>query len=898
MASEVEGRSWDAVLCRMIIGCSGLFVPRSTRRDWREEWQGELEGRRAELSSAGRLGWKDRWDLVARACGAIVDAVYLNEGGMMGMMGIEGLVKDVGLAFRSLRRRPAFTAVAIITLALGIGANTALFSIVNGVLLRPLGLGDPDRLVNLQGTRDGLVVGGNVSYPNLRDIGNTAVTLESVAGAAGWNPAFTEAGGAEVVQGLTVSWNYFQVLGVEPSSGRFFGPEDEGEGRAPVVVLAYGVWQRRYGSEESVVGRTVRIDNEAYRVSGVAPEGFEDPRGGIYGSPVDVWRTPDFEAEDWFRSGRSWKGFARLSPGVTVETSTEEVAALMARLEEAYPEENTGRSMLVTPLHDVIVGDVRREVVVLFGGVGFLLLIAGANVANLLLGRAVERRQEMALRRALGASRIRLITGYMTESMVLAVIGGVLGAGLAYLTLDTVVGLAGASIPRLDRVGIDPSVLAFTGVVTLLTGLLFGIAPALYGTDRTAGLAGGGDVRRSTGGQGQGRLRRGLVVAEVSLTVVLLVGAGLFFRSLRMLGGVDVGVSTESFVTMDLHGSAWWSLEPSDAEALYATVLENIAAVPGVRRVGAMDILPMADNASCDGTWRGDRSPPAPGEGSCTQVRSVLPGVFDALGMRLLRGRWLGPEDRPEGPKSALVSEATSRLFWGEDEDAVGTPIVVHGEVWEVVGVVSDVRHYGPGEPVHPHLYLPAVQEPWNGITRGLSLVVRAEADVDPSSLVTQVRDAIEQASPVIPVTNIRTGERMLQGRVSGPRFRTAVLGSFGVVGLLLSMVGIVGVMAFSVGQRTREMGVRMVLGAERTEVRAMVLREGLVLIGGGVAIGIPAALAMGRVLSGLLFGISAADPLILVAVPFFLILVSLAACYVPAAKAARIDPMEALRAE
>ncbi len=606
---------------------------------------------------------------------------------------MEGFANDLVKAIKGLRRRPGFAAVAVLTLALGIGANTALFSIVQGVLLRPLSLGDPSGLVGLRGVSEGSSGYSNVSYPNLRDVSLQATTLESVAGASWWMPAFTEVGDAEVVRGLTVSWNYFDVLGVEPALGRFFREEEEGEGRSPVVVLDFGLWQTRFGGDLGITGRTVQINNEAYEVVGVAPRGFEDPVAGMDLSSIRVWRTPWFQAEQWFRSGRSWTGVARLSAGSTIEAAHEELATIMTRLAEAYPEENAKRGMTAVPLHELIVGDVRRGIMVLFGAVGFLLLIACANVANLLLGRAAERHHDLAVRRALGATRRRLAGQLMSESLVLAVLGGAVGALLAYLGLDVVVGLAKGAMPRLEGVGIDPVVLAFTATISVLTGLLFGIVPALYGTRDTGRLAVGASDRQSSGGRARGRLRRTLVVAEVSLTVVLLVGAALFVRSLWLLGAVDVGVSTETLVTMDLHGSAWWGLGDDEAEALYERVFAAVGAVPGVRAVGGIDILPLGDNHSCDGTSREDLPPPAPGEARCTEVRSVTPDVFSALGVHLVDGRMLGRQDGKDDVRTALVSQATRELLWHPDERVVGTPIRIHGEVWVVVGVVSDVRH-------------------------------------------------------------------------------------------------------------------------------------------------------------------------------------------------------------
>ena len=844
------------------------------------------------MVAAGALGRAEQWNLVVRTGGAVADAAYLGVGGMT----MDGFANDMVLAWRGLRRRPAFAAVAVLTLALGIGANTALFSIVQGVLLRPLALGEPADLVGLRGLNEASPDYSNVSYPNVRDVSLQATTLESVAGASSWIPAFTEAERTEVVGGLTVSWNYFDVLGVEPAVGRFFDEEEEGEGRSPVIVLDFGLWQTRFGGDFGVVGQTVQLNNEAYQVVGVAPRGFEDPVAGMNSSSVRVWRTPWFEAEDWFRSGRSWTGVARLAPGSTVETASDDLAAIMTRLAEAYPEENAKRSMVAVPLRELIVGDVRQGIMVLFGAVGFLLLISCANVANLLLGRAAERQQDIAVRRALGASRGRLTAQVISESLVLSMLGGLAGVALAYAGLDAVVRLAAGAIPRLDGVGIDPTVLGFTAGVSVLSGLLFGIIPAIQGGGDTGGLTSGTSERWGTGSRARGRLRRGLVVAELSMTVVLMVGAGLFLRSLWLLGEVDVGVATETLMTMDLHGSAWWDLEADEAEALYDGVFRAVSAVPGVLAVGAIDILPLADNHSCDGTRREDLPPPAPGEGRCTEVRSVTSGAFSALGMRLLQGRMLGREDGKDDPRVALVSQATAELFWEPDESVIGTPIRIHSETWEVVGIVSDVRHYGPGEPPRAHVYLPAVQEPWNGIARGLSLAITAHTD--PVSLVPQVRSAIASVSSAIPIDNVQTGRQLLQGSVAGPRFRSAVLVAFGTVGLLLSMIGVVGVMALSVSQRRREIGVRMALGAAGSNVRRMILREGLSLIVAGVAIGIPVAVAVAQLVSGLLFGVSATDLSIFVPVPLILASVAGIACYLPATRAARVDPMESLRRE
>ncbi len=851
-------------------------------------------------SKGGVTGRRHAWPggevgsrlFVVRAAGAVPDAAYLLAGGVT----MDGFGKDLAMAVRGLRRRPGFAVVAVLTLALGIGANTALFSIVQGVLLRPLVLGDPAALVGLRGINEASPEHGNVSYPNLRDVSLQSTTLESVAGASSWRPAFTEADNAAVVRGLTVSWNYFGVLGVEPVLGRFFDQEEEGEGRRPVVVLDFGLWQTRFGGDLSVVGQTVQLDNQAYEVVGVTPRMFEDPVSGMDNSSIEVWRTPWFEAPDWFRSGRSWKGVARLSAGATVEMAGEELATIMTRLAEAYPEENAKQSMVAVPLRELIVGDVRRGIMVLFGAVGFLLLISCANVANLLLGRAAERQHDVAVRRALGASRGRLAAQVMSESLVLAVLGGVVGVALAYLGLDVVVGLAAGAMPRLEGIGIDSAVLVFTAAVSVFTGLLFGIIPAVHGTRGTGSFAIGASERQGTGGRARGRLRRALVVAELSLTVVLLVGAGLFVRSLWLLGAVDVGVSTETLVTMDLHGSAWWDLDEDEAEALYDGVFGAVGAVPGVQAVGAIDILPLSDNHSCDGTRREDLPPPAPGEGECAEVRSVTPGAFSALGVRLLQGRMLGRADGKDDVRVAVVSKSTAEMFWAPDERVVGTPIRIHSETWEVVGIVSDVRHYGPGEPPRAHVYLPAVQEPWNGISRGMTLAVRA--DMDPASLAPQIRSAIQSVNSTIPVDNVQTGQQLLRGSVAGPRFRSAVLLSFGVVGLLLSMIGVVGVMAFSVSQRRREIGVRMALGAARSTVRSMVLREGLTLILAGIAIGVPTAVAVGRLVSGLLFGVSATDLWILVPVPLVLASVAYVACYFPATRAARVDPMESLRSE
>lgn len=811
-------------------------------------------------------------------------------GGPGSVARVDGVLRDLRFGVRSLLRDPGTSVPAVLVTALGIAAAAIVFTVLDRALLRPLPFDDPDRVVALHGARlDDPGGSGNVSYPNSMDVGDRTRTLSGVAAASWWGPAFTEEGRAQVVRGLTVSWNYFDVLGVDPAAGRFFVAEEEGAGRPAVAVLSHGLWLERYGGDPATVGRTVSVNNMPYLVVGIAPEGFEDPLGAGEGLDVRIWRTPWFDAAEWYRSGRSWKGLARLGPESSLTQANEELGRIFADLAAEWPEENRARTMFATPVSDWVVGPARTTILVLAGAVGLVLLISCANIANLLLARGMRRAQELSVRVAIGASGGQLFRATLVESVVLASVGGALGVGLAFLGLEGVISLASSWIPRLEGAAVDLRVLAFSAAAAVSTGLVFGVLPGLR-SRRMAQWS-----RTSTPERAESRLRRTLVVVEVASTVVLLFGAGLFVRTFEALYRVDVGIDTERLVTVGLHDSGWLGLEPEAASAQWDRVLDGVRALPEVAAAGAIDIVPLADNYSCDGTNRLDLPPPAPGEGQCTEVRTILPGAFEALGITVVAGRPPASSDRDDAPRVVWISEATWRMFWPEGGDAVGSGLKIHAEDFTVAGVVSDVRHFGPQEPPRPMVYLPAHHEPWNGITRGLTLVVQSRG-ADVGGLGARVREAVEVVGPTIPVAAVQTGPELLAGRTTAPMFRLALAGGFAGVALLIAMVGLAGVLSFSVSRRRREIGVRLALGAESGQIRGMVMGEGLGLLWRGLVLGMMVAVPTGVALSRFLFGVRPWDPLSIVAVTVLMVVGVVAACYPPALRAARGSPMAALR--
>lgn len=877
-------------LALALVGRAGRLVPATLRRGWKAEWHAELLTRDARLRDRGGPAGADGLRTVVIGLGAVRDAWELTTHGFR----IANLFQDARRAVRSLAKRPSFTVTAVLTLAIGIGATTALFTVLRGVLLRPFPYQEPDRLVQLMGSRVGDPPGsGNVSYPNLDDIEREGGALAGVAGLSAWRPALT-GDEPEVVPGATVSWDYFALLGLTPVAGRFFQADDEGEGREPAVVISHGLWTRRFGADPTLPGRTIQVNNESYLVVGVAPRGFEGPHLVTFGGEQpEIWRTPWFEAAEWFRSGRSWRGVARLADGVTMATAQEDVSRIMQRLTEAFPEENADRLITLRPLRDSVVADSRPALMMLLAAVALVLLVACVNVANLFLGRILERFDDLRLQAALGASRGRLLAHLLSESLVIAVVGGLAGVGLAFLGIRGLVGLAGTSMPRVDAIRIDGVVLSFAAAVTIGTGLLFGLIPSLRmlggrSLASGAGARDGGSLSRHAG-----RLRSGLVLAQVATTVMLVFGAVLLVRSFLELDRVDLGLETHGVLTLDMHGAAWWDLEPEAAAIAYRTLIERVEALPGVSAVGAMDVLPLAGSYSCDGFTPLDRPPPAPGEGECAEVRSVTPGALEALGVRLVSGRPLAWSDGGDAARSAIVSRRTAGHFW-PSEDAIGKRALVHGDSFTIVGVVADVRHFGPEREAAAMMFLPSAQEPWNGIARGLSLVVSGEPAVE--RMGEQIEREIHAVNPAIAVENVRPLGALLRATTGAPRFRTTLLVAFAGAALALALVGIVGVITNAVTRRRRELGIRIALGATPAELVRSVSREGAAIAVAGLAIGVLGALALSRVLRAFVFGVSVLDPAALVAGAALVLGLSLLATWLPARRAARIDPNSALR--
>jgi putative ABC transport system permease protein len=812
------------------------------------------------------------------------------------------LFQDLRYGVRMLLKSPAFTLVAVLALALGIGANTAIFSVVNAVLLRELPFAEPERLVRLWGTNtqqsvprgEGEYYDFNISPNDFADWRAQNRSFESVAAFSSYG-SVTLTGRDEPLRLRcpTVSPEYFTVLGTQPALGRFFLPEEEQPGKHRVVVLSYGAWQQKFGADPSIIGQTITLNGSSYSVVGVAPKTFEQPRPTPSAEP-DMWRPLALELEPGGRASHFLHAIARLRPGVTIEQAQAEMNSITTQLEQQYPDSNTGRGVRLSTLHEAIVGNIRPALSVLLGAVGFVLLIACANVANLLLARSSARQREMAIRTALGASRFRIIRQLLTESILLSVLGGALGLLLALWATDLLTGLGGGDIPRLGAISVDARMLGFTAAVSLLTGIIFGLAPALDASkpDLNVSLKEGGRVAVG----GRQRFRQLLIVSEVALSLVLLIGAGLMMRSFWRLQHVQLGFETENLLTMDISLPRTRYAEADQAALFQQRLVERLSALPGVTSAASSTVLPLSGGNSCDGVTIEGRPLGNAGEAPCVEVRASSPGYLQTMGIPLVRGRQFTERDTKDAPFVVIVNEALARRFFA-GQDPIGRRISHSAPggppVWrEIVGVVGDVRHFGLDAEPLPEFYEPQLQAP----TWGTSLVVRSEADL--ASIAGAVRAEVRRMDSDLPVYNLKSMRELVSEAVAQPRFRTLLLSIFAAVALLLSGVGLYGVMNYWVTQRTREIGVRMALGARQSDVLKMVVGQGMTLAALGVGVGLVASFAMTRIISSLLFGVSATDPLTFVAVPLVLSLTAFLASYIPARRATRVDPMIALRYE
>ena len=792
-------------------------------------------------------------------------------------------------ALRSLRRAPAFTLAAVTTLALGIGANTAIFSAVNGVLLHPLAYPDPDRLVVVWG-RHTTIGRETASQPDFLDWREQARSFEALAAMTSTRFNVTGAGEPEVVNGGIATANLLHVFGVVPSVGRGFR-DDEERGAAPkVAMLGEGYWRRRFGAERDIVGSRILLSGVPHTVVGIVPAQLQLER------PVDVW-TP--LATDSTRPRRAdfLTVFGRLGQGVSLDRAQQEMTTIMRRLEAQYPESNASWGAEVVALREQMIGEIRPALLVFMGAVGLVLLVACANVANLMLARAAGRRREVTIRSALGASRTRLAGELLLESMLLALLGGALGLLLALWGVEGLRSLGPDTLPRVNEIGLDLRVLGFALVLSLVTGLLFGLAPIwrMAGRDLHEGLAVGS--RGVAGGSGIQRARSALVLGEVALAFVLLAGASLLLRSFERLQRVDPGFAADRVLTARVTLPRIAYPEEERWLAFGQELLARTAAEPGVRSAALVSDAPLGDSPPFWSFEIQGGETPAPDAVQDAAVFTASASYFETLRIPLVRGRLFDATDRVGSPDVALISQSVAQRYW-KGKDAVGARITFGDPAdpdvrWmTVVGIVGDVLHERLNGQAYPQIYIPFEQSPER------SMVLAARTSGDPLALVPAVRRAIAGIDPDLPLADVSTLEDRKAVALARPRVNATVLGGFALAALVLAAVGIYGVVAYGVVQRTRELGIRMALGAGGSTLLRMVIRQGMMPVLGGMAVGLVGALAGGRLLRGLLFGVGSGDPTILALVTGFLVAVALAAMYLPARRASRSDPMIALRVD
>ncbi|HYO99377.1 MAG TPA: ABC transporter permease [Pyrinomonadaceae bacterium] len=800
----------------------------------------------------------------------------------------ETFLQDLRYGARMLVKHRGFTFVAVLTLALGIGANSAIFSVVNAVLLKPLPYKDPNGIVYLW---ERLPQGGegSVSVPNLRDWQEQNDVFEHIAAYEQGNFSLQGSDLPERSAGASVTANFFDVLGVAPKRGRAFVAGEDTAGKNRVVVLSDQLWQRNFGSDPRIVNREVLIGGENYTVVGVMPPGFQFPS-----RTTELWVPLVFSDQHATSRGtHAFSSVARMKPGVTLEQAQEQMNVIARRLEQQYPDQQTKRGIIVGRLQEEIVKSVRPALLILLGAVGFVLLIACTNVANLLLARAAARRREIAIRTALGAGRARLVRQFLTESVLLSVAGGLVGLLVAKWSIDALLTLTTGVLPRAAEVGLDARVLGFTMLLSLVTGIVFGLAPALQTSraDVQDALKDGGTSGSSPRANW---LRSILSVAQIASAIVLLVGAGLLVKSFVRLQGVESGVSPENVLTMRITLPAAKYETTEAATTFYTQLLERVSALPGVEAAGAINLLPV-QRSGTNGNVQIVGDPPDPaGQAPLVEYRTATPDYFRALGIPLVAGRFFEPAARERVPV-AIVNQTFVRVILN-GRDALGKQIQNDGTPIQIVGVVRDVKQTGLTTPPRPEMFLPYNSPFWSGMTQNMSLVVRASSD--PAALAQAIRREVFAVDPAQPVYNVLTMEQVLDESISRQRLNMTLLSIFAALATLLSTIGIYSVMSYLVTQHTREIGIRMALGAQPKDVLKLVLGQGLMLTLIGVVIGVAGALALTRLMETLLFGVRATDPLTFVGVSLLLTCVALLACYIPARRAMRVDPMVALRYE
>ena len=885
-----------------------MFRRKREASDFGAEIDAHIELETERLQEQG-LGYEDARTAALRAFGNVAQVrERFNESGRL--LWWEHFWHDARYGLRVLRKKPAFTAVAVLTLALGVGANAAIFSIVNAVLFRCLPYRDPNRLVRISFNDPGLGLRDLLfSVPELDDLRNRAGVFEDVSTIGGGSVNLTGAKEPERLEFVVTHPNYFSMLGAVPQIGRLFGPQDFALGFAPVAVISDGLWRRSYGADPGVLGRTVRLDNDAYTIVGVLPPGFHHPGPTISGA-VEVFLTAGFSADPVPKPARGTRimptAIGRLKPGLTLEQAQQRLTAMANQVRHDYPTDYPARSQWtieVQPLQEFLVGNVRPMLLVLLGAVMLIIFIVSLNLANLLLARASGRQQEMAVRLALGATRSRVIRQLLTESTLLSVMGGIAGIFTAIATLRFALRFVPSNIPRLSEVSIDWRVLTFALLISLLTGLLFGLTPALHSAKSAVAMA----IREAGRGSGYstrtGRLRDALIVSELAFAVVLMVGAGLLLRTLRDLLREDPGFNPTHVVAARV-----WLPIPNDPKAdpyignlpkivFDRELLRRMKAIPGIDFAGLTSVLPTTnlrvdDAQAIDALTIKDR-PVESSQDLHAEIIRVSPDYFRAMQAPLVRGRAFTEGEEDGKQPVAIIDEPTARKYWG-DRDPLGRRVRFGRDPkrpWmTVVGIVKDIKSDGLDIDGVPHIYVPIFQNPG----RILSVVLRTSLTA--TTLEPQIRREIQSIDPGLPVFGVSSMNDIIDGSLASRRFSATLVAGFAGVALLLAAIGIYGLLAYMVGQRSREIGVRMALGARRADILKLFLQKGVVLAGVGIMAGVIFAASTTSLMASLLYGVRPHDPDVFVVVPLLLLAVAVLASYLPARRATKVDPMNALR--